>query len=133
MEEIKVDKSNILKVIRKEKNARMRLKLLAILHFQEGKSRYQIADFLKVSRTSVNKWISVYLSNGLSGLKERPHSGRPSSLSIEQKKQLNNYIDSRKSILNPHKLKGSEIQAYIENNFGIKYQISSIYKIMEKL
>ncbi|PKG59060.1 helix-turn-helix domain-containing protein, partial [Shewanella sp. GutDb-MelDb] len=47
-------------LIRKEKNARMKLKLLAILHFKEGKSRYKIASYLKVSRTSVNRWVSDY-------------------------------------------------------------------------
>ncbi|QQX82300.1 helix-turn-helix domain-containing protein [Shewanella sp. KX20019] len=133
MDQVAIDKSCILKIIRKEKNARMRLRLLAILHFQEGRSRYQIAAFLKVSRTSVNKWVNGYLSNGLSGLKEKAHSGRPSALSIEQKVQLNNYIESRKNILNTDKLKGNDVQSYIESNFGIKYEISSIYKIIEKL
>ncbi|WP_428848465.1 helix-turn-helix domain-containing protein [Shewanella kaireitica] len=111
----------------------MRLKLLAVLHFQDGKSRYQIASYLKVSRTSVNRWISNYLSNGLHGLEEKKHTGRPSALSTAQRSKLTNFIDS--SNKNPHsvKLKGPEIQKYISSEFGIEYEISSIYKILERL
>ncbi|WP_424022290.1 helix-turn-helix domain-containing protein, partial [Oceanisphaera pacifica] len=56
----------------------MKMRLLALAHFQDGKSRTQIAQFLKVSRTSVNKWVSAYLNEGLSGLQEKPRPGRPS-------------------------------------------------------
>ncbi|WP_424141072.1 helix-turn-helix domain-containing protein, partial [Psychromonas aquatilis] len=42
----------------------MKMRLLALAHFQDGHSRTQIAQFLKVSRTSVNKWVSIYLSEG---------------------------------------------------------------------
>jgi transposase len=41
-------------------SVRMRLRFLALAHFQEGNSRTAIAKFLKVSRTSINKWISQY-------------------------------------------------------------------------
>ncbi len=34
-------------------NGRLRIRLLAISHFLDGKNRTQIANFLKVSRTSV--------------------------------------------------------------------------------
>lgn len=120
------------KLIRKEKNARMKVKLLAVLHFQDGKSRYQIADFLKVSRTSVNRWISLYLSNGLEGLKEKPHLGRPSILSQEQLVQLKNYIENKNYHGEKEKLTGGDVQLYIEKQFGVKYEISSVYKLIER-
>lgn len=120
-------------LIRKEKNARMRLKLLAVLHFQDGKSRYQIASYLKVSRTSVNRWISNYLSNGLNGLKEKKHTGRPSALTVEQKHELAKFIESTNKNTSGEKLKGPEIQRFIVSRFGIEYEISNIYKILERM
>ena len=48
---------NLAELINAETNARQRLKLLAVSHFLEGKNRTEIADFLKVSRRSVNIWI----------------------------------------------------------------------------
>ncbi|PKG73788.1 hypothetical protein CXF86_15890 [Shewanella sp. GutCb] len=120
-------------LIRKEKNARMRLKLLAVQHFQDGKSRYKIASYLKVSRTSVNRWISNYLSHGLHGLEEKKHPGRPSCLSASQKEQLANYINNVNENTKVDKLRGGDIQSYIEREFDIKYEISNIYKILERL
>ena len=61
-------------------NGRLRIRLLAVSHFKEGKNRTQIASFLKVSRTRVNKWIKSYLDNGLTGLQEKAHTRRPKGL-----------------------------------------------------
>ena len=59
---------DIAALVKSEKSARKRIRYLALLHFTEGHSRTAIASMLKVSRTSVNKWVSTYLSLGLSGL-----------------------------------------------------------------
>ncbi|NRD74128.1 helix-turn-helix domain-containing protein [Shewanella sp. VB17] len=124
---------NLMQLIRKETNARMKLKLLALLHFQEGKSRYQIADYLKVSRTSVNKWITSYLALGLEGLKAKKHTGRPAALNDEQIQQLSRFITSRLAIQSADPLHGCDVQAYIHDNFGVMYEISNIYRILERL
>ena len=77
---------------RKQKSIQMKMRLLALSHFQEGQSRTQIAKFLKVSRTSVNKWIRTYLNEGLEGLQEKPRSGRPAYLTEAQMVQLTQYV-----------------------------------------
>ena len=123
---------DFMKLIRQEKNARMKLKLLALLHFHEGKSRYQIADYLKVSRTSVNKWVTSYLTHGLDGLKEKKHSGRPASLTAIQMQQLSRYIKLKTTSKTNGLLHGSEVQAYITERFGVTYEISNIYRILDK-
>jgi hypothetical protein len=64
----------------KETNARMRIRLLALAHFKDGRSQTGIAEFMGVSRGSANKWVSRILADGLDGLKEQPRSGRPASL-----------------------------------------------------
>jgi len=46
------------------------MRFLALAHFQDGKSRTQIAQRLKVSGTSGNKWLRVYLNECLTGLQE---------------------------------------------------------------
>lgn len=127
------ESQDLMLLIRKETNARMRLKLLALLHFQEGKSRYQIADYLKVSRTSVNKWIANYLSFGLEGLKEKKHTGRPAALNDQQMKKLSNFIKLRIASRSTDPLHGCDVQQYISDSFGVNYEISNIYRILERL
>lgn len=133
MAEAAYDTPDFMKLIQQEKNARMKLKLLALLHFHEGKSRYQIADYLKVSRTSVNKWVSSYLTYGLDGLKDKKHTGRPAALTDSQMQQLTRYIKHRATARNADKLQGSDIQEYIADNFDVNYEISNIYRILDRL
>jgi len=45
----------------KQTSIQMKMRFWALAHFQDGHSRTQIAKYLKVSRTSVNKWIQVFL------------------------------------------------------------------------
>ncbi|MGB5855499.1 MAG: helix-turn-helix domain-containing protein, partial [Oceanisphaera sp.] len=82
------------KLIRETSDARMRLRLLAVSHFVDGKNRTQIAAFLKVSRNSVNNWVKSYLDFGIEGLAEKKHTGRPSQLTEKQLLQLKRYIAS---------------------------------------
>ena len=72
--------SDLSKLISTTSNARLRLRLLAVSHFIDGKNRTEIASFLKVSRLSVNKWIKKYLDYGIEALTEKPRTGRPSRL-----------------------------------------------------
>lgn len=66
----------ILKLSRAERNARKRMRLLAIAQFLECKNRTQVANQLKISRTSINNWVSSYLEVGLDGLEARKAKGR---------------------------------------------------------
>lgn len=115
---------------KKEKNARMQQRLLALAHFQDGKSRYKIAEFLKVSRTSVNKWISDFLKHGLKGLNESPRSGRPNRLTQKQLEQLAKYVEQQALRTTGGRLTGTDVQAYILSNFDIDYELSNVYRIL---
>uniref|UniRef100_UPI00048E44D1 helix-turn-helix domain-containing protein n=1 Tax=Psychromonas aquimarina TaxID=444919 RepID=UPI00048E44D1 len=79
-------------LIQSTSNARLRMRLLAVSHFVDGKNRTEIARFLKVSRVSVNKWVKAYLDFGVDGLFEKTHTGRPSRLTADQKIQIKQYI-----------------------------------------
>ncbi|WP_163922640.1 helix-turn-helix domain-containing protein [Photobacterium sp. Alg240-V54] len=87
-----LDNTDFKKLARQQKTTQMKMRLLALEHFKKGKSRTQIAKYLKVSRTSVNKWVSVFLEEDLEGLQEKPRSGRPTFLTPKQREQLSNYI-----------------------------------------
>lgn len=57
--------TNLKQFARQQKTIQMKMILLTLDHFKEGKSRTQIAKYLKVSRTSINQWVSVFLEEGL--------------------------------------------------------------------
>lgn len=125
--------SDLSKLIGATSNARLRLRLLAVSHFIDGKNRTEIASFLKVSRLSVNKWIKAYLDFGVEGLVEKPHTGRPSRLTIEQKKHLKEYVTSNAIKPEGGRLQGSDITQFILDEFDISYQLSGVYRLLHEL
>ncbi|MDE1240374.1 helix-turn-helix domain-containing protein, partial [Vibrio aestuarianus] len=113
--------SDLSKLINSTSNARLRLRLLAVSHFIDGKNRTEIASFLKVSRLSVNKWIKAYLDAGLDGLIEKQRSGRPSRLTQSQKERLKNYVISNAIKPEGGHLQGSDITQFIADEFNVSY------------
>jgi transposase len=111
----------------------MKMRLLALAHFKEGRSRTQIAKYLKVSRTSVNRWVSVFLQDGLAGLQEKPRSGRPALLTDEQRIQLSEYINEQANSPTGGRLIGSDIHAYIVEHFDKHYHPDSIYSLLKHM
>ena len=86
---------DILKLSRAEKNARKRMRLLALSQFLDCKNRTQVANQLNISRTSVNKWVTQYLESGLDGLEARKAKGRTPFLTAKQQKQLGDFIEAQ--------------------------------------
>ncbi|CAM3030322.1 Winged helix-turn helix domain-containing protein [Vibrio rarus] len=121
------------RLINATSNARLRVRYLAISHFIDGKNRTEIALYLKVSRVSVNKWVKAYLDDGLEGLQEKPHSGRPHRLTEEQRLQLKNHVTDHAINASGGRLQAKDIGLYIESNFGIKYQQSGVYRLLHEI
>lgn len=123
----------LLKLSRAEKNARKRMRLLAIAQFLACKNRTQVANQLKISRTSVNNWVSSYLAVGLDGLEARKAKGRIPYLSAQQQKQLGEFIESHSQSKQGGRLTGEKILHYIKTEFGVEYHHNAIYKLLKQL
>ncbi|WP_411913092.1 helix-turn-helix domain-containing protein [Vibrio sp. Vb1574] len=63
------------KLASQQKSIQMKMRPLTLDHFKDGHSHTQIAKFLKVSRTSVNKLVQSFLEEGLKGRQEKPSTG----------------------------------------------------------
>jgi transposase len=123
---------NLSKLITSTSNAKLRMRLLAVAHFIDGKNRTQISGFLKVSRTSVNKWIKTYLSTGLAGLEEKKRTGRRKCLTEKQLVKLKAYIVNHTLKADNTKLLGKQVQTYIRVEFNVCYQKTHIYHLLDK-
>ncbi len=114
-------------------NSRMRNRYLAVSHFVDGKSRTEIAKYLKVARGSVNIWVQKYLTEGIEGLNEGRHTGRPARLTPKQLEQLSNFIQENSILAKGGRLQARDIQSYVTDNFGVEYEISNIYRLLHHL
>jgi len=54
----------------------------------QGKTQEEIRKELKISRRSIMKWVTRYLTSGIEGLKDRPGRGRKSFLDPEKVKTV---------------------------------------------
>jgi len=52
-----------------------------------------IARMLKVSRGSINKWVALFLQNGLAGPETKPSPGRPLKLTAVECDKVAAFID----------------------------------------
>jgi len=121
------------KLIASTQNGRLRIRLLAVSHFIDGQNRTQIAKYLKVSRTSVNKWIKSYLDLGIDGLYGKKHTGRHRGLTDIQLQQIREFVLAGATKVDGGRLQGKDVQAYIASEFGVHYQKSNVYNLLHSL
>ena len=123
----------LLALSRNETNARKRIRLLAVSLFFEGENRTNIARRLNTARSSVNKWVSSYLEKGLTGLDNKPISGRPANLTLNQQLELKAFVIKRAQSNDGGRLIAADIQAYISKSFNVNYQIGNVYRLLHSL
>ncbi len=106
---------------------------MALSHFYDGKNRAEIASFLKVSRTSVNKWVAAYLESGVCALESKKPPGRVSHLNGIQREKLCAYILQCSESTKGGRLTGNCIKQYIKREFNVTYHLNSIYNLLDSL
>ncbi|EIZ1449744.1 helix-turn-helix domain containing protein, partial [Vibrio parahaemolyticus] len=106
-------------LIKSASNGRLKLRLLAVSYYVNGKNRTEIAKMLNVSRLSVNRWVKLYLDLGVDGLVEKPRMGRPPQLTNAQKKVLKKQVTNCLIVPKEGKLQGSDIADYIAKEFNV--------------
>jgi transposase len=117
----------------KVKDHRMRMRLLAVVHFKVGKNKADVARTLNASRKMVNEWVVNYFKGGVSALESKNPSGRPSLLSSQQKAELIDYIEKQSQSTSGGRLNGEMLKTYIQRTFSISYHQNSIYKLLKSL
>jgi len=71
-----------------KRKRRERRRAVAILSNSQQKSVNEIANMLNVHTDAVYDWIKKYKSGGIEALKDKPIPGRPMSLKLEIKKEV---------------------------------------------
>lgn len=80
------DKQELLTMSRSHKLERRYVeRAMIILHSAEGKSLDSIVELTGKSKPVVNKWRQRFRKDGLKGLKDSPRSGKPKTITPEQK------------------------------------------------
>ena len=88
------------KKYKKEKNAKVKERILMLIYTFQGESSRSVGDRIQCDQKLVIYWKKRYLSEGLDGLKTRPKSGKPRRISRRQESNLKR-IFSKENIDEP--------------------------------
>ena len=94
----------------------------------------QVAKSTKSARMR-NRYLafSQFVDEGINGLSEGRHSGRPIKLTAPQLEQLSHFIQDNSTPAKGGRLQAKDIQYYIADNYQVEYEISNIYRLLHHL
>src|SRR5207302_8721058 len=73
---------------------RVAKRLRAVVLNSQGRTSGELADILQAPRSKVSEWLARFEVHGVQGLLEGYRSGRPRSLSGQQRERLSDILDS---------------------------------------
>ena len=123
----------IKKLARSTTDARLKMRYLAVYHYESNHNRTQIAKMLGVARRSVNVWIKTYLEQGLDALKSKKSPGRPINLNDAQLVLLKQFITDNSVKRQGGRLIAEDVRQYIQMTFGVNYSLSNTYRLLHAL
>src|ERR1700758_73336 len=119
----------------KDKEPRVVLRIQGILMSLMGHTSGEIAEHLKVHRSTVPLWIDQWNRYGKEGLLEGHRSGRPTALSREEREILCDILDSGPVAygLETGIWTSPRVRQVIEEEFGQRYHAGHVRKLLQQL
>jgi len=116
-----------LNIAEKEVSNTQLLKRIQCVKFKDmGWTNLKIAEFLNVCNDTITDWLKAYSEKGVDGILAWGYEGRPSFLTDSQLE-----IIKKRNIAMPFD-KASEAVDFIEEQFGIRYNLSWVQKMLKK-
>lgn len=117
------------KSYKKEKNAKVKERMLMITHVLEDKTLRDVAEKIHCDHKLVLYWKRRFFSEGLDGLKTRPKSGKPRKLSRRQEANLKKIIAKE----NPDKpWTTKRVSGLIDEKTGVNYSQRHTTRILNR-
>jgi len=119
---------------KKEKNARVRTRIIAMRLILSGRTVPAVAEELALGEWQLRKWVHRFNSEGLPGLRDRPRPGQPPKLltgAVEGfKDRIRKGATDRDRVCT---LRGKDIKRILSEEFGAKYSLRGTYFLLHRL
>jgi transposase len=119
----------------REKDGAAARRILALALVLEGTDRTTAAKTCGMDRQTLRDWVHRYNNEGLAGLRNRKPSGRPSSLTAQQKAVLCQLVEHGPDPA-VHKVvrwRRRDLAAELERRFGVKLHERSVGDLLASL
>ena len=114
--------------------ARERKRGLAIAHVMEGMSRAEAGRLTDQTDQAVKDAIKRYNAEGLAGLRDRPHTGRPRKLEAERRQELHDIALKGPDVEAQHlsAYTREDLAGIAQKKWGVTYAVTSIGRILKE-
>ena len=110
-------------------------RMLALALVLEGKSRTEAALSCGMDRQTLRDWVHRYNAEGLAGLTDRPHPGRPAWLTADQEAEIAEVVEAGPD-LETHgvvRWRCTDLQKIIAERFEVRLAERTVGKLLKKL
>ena len=111
---------------KKTKSIKVLKRIQAFKFIYLGWKYTDIAKFLSVTNNTITNWINIYQEGGIDSLLILDYKGGQAKLSEEQLCELRNEATKGSFAI------AKDAKRYIEQNFGIKYNLSHVQFLCKK-
>jgi transposase len=120
---------------RSEKNAKQHDRYRAVVMALEGVSTEHIMYTLSRSKNFVQRWTYFYRDCGIEAICPRPQTGRPAKIACESANNFKQRIAAGPTAVDNGlcTLRGKDAMRILQQEFGVKYSLSSVYALMHRL
>jgi len=123
-----LDATYLSKAYRNEHSASVKERLLLVIRiFIDNQDIKSVASELHKSRSWAYKWYKRYKDEGLEGLRDKPRSGKPPTVSNEIKERIKQELSSSNT-----GWETKEVIDYIQNKTGVKYHEVHIRRLLHR-
>lgn len=125
----------LVELYKKEKNAKQKVRYLALVLMHENRNCGEVAKTIKMSTRSVQLWVNTFNDEGIEGIIVNSPPGRPSRLSEEQKEEL-----KRDVATHPRELgykfsnwEGKHVSEHIKKKFDVSLKVRRCQYLLHEL
>ncbi len=129
----KIHDYNFLATYKVERNASIKVKLLALLNFQEGKTVEEVACIVRYSDKSVKSWLERFAAYDYEGLICREGRGRKPRLPPDAEESFKLELDKLQESKDGGRITAWEIRDLLANKFDSCYSLSGVYALLDRL
>lgn len=115
-----------------ERDGLIKIKLLALHHFQAMTSIKQISAMVMYSEKTVLSWIKNFVEFDYEGLIERAGRGRKPRLSPYDEEKFKLDLDVLQEQRSGGTITANEIREFLADNFDCCYGLSGVYALLDR-
>jgi len=110
-------------------------RLAVVLHILRGASAYEASRAFGFSSRAIEYWIKRLASNGLNGLWDGKHPGRPSRLSASQMQRLRKELrrSPRDMDYNQNLWDGVLLSHHLEKNYSVSLSVRQCQRLFHQM